>query len=126
VGAEASLFDGVWRKIKAAITGGHVVVIDGGAGRQRLLLDVAGSTGLSSLVAARGAPQLSSTACVSLFDRHAIDYDGAGAGMDRDLERYAETAALRLMHCPSRPIPHWMNFSEGTPVRSIHAVALRC
>lgn len=55
VGAEASLFDGVWRKIKTAITGGHVVVIDGGAGGQRLLLDVAGSTGLSSLVAARGA-----------------------------------------------------------------------
>lgn len=55
VGAEASLFDGAWRKIKTAITGGHVVVIDGGAGGQRLLLDVAGSTGLSGLVAARGA-----------------------------------------------------------------------
>ena len=55
VGAEASLFDGVWRRIKAATAGGHVVVIDGGAGAQRLLLDVASSTGLSGLVAARGA-----------------------------------------------------------------------
>jgi hypothetical protein len=55
VGGEAALFDGVWRKIKLAIDGGHVVVIDGGAGAQRLLLDVAGPTGLAGLVAARGA-----------------------------------------------------------------------
>jgi hypothetical protein len=55
VGAEASLFDGVYRKIKAAIAGGHVVVIDCGAGGQRLLLEVAGSTGLSGLVAAGSA-----------------------------------------------------------------------
>jgi hypothetical protein len=55
IGGEASLLDGLWPRMKAAMRGGHVVVIDCGAGAEKLLLNTAGSTGLAGLVAARGA-----------------------------------------------------------------------
>jgi hypothetical protein len=55
VGAEASMLDRHWPKMKAGIDNGQVVVIDCGAGAQELLMKVAGSTGLVGLVAARGA-----------------------------------------------------------------------
>jgi len=54
VGGVASLFDEPWRRIKDAMTGRHVVVIDCGAGGQDVLLDVAGSTGLADVMAAGG------------------------------------------------------------------------
>jgi hypothetical protein len=55
VGAEASMLDRYWPKMKAGIDTGQIIVIDGGAGAQELLLKVAGTTGLAGLVAARGA-----------------------------------------------------------------------
>jgi len=55
VGAEASLLDRYWPKMKAGIDNGQVNVIDCGAGAQNLLIRVAGPTGLAELVAARGA-----------------------------------------------------------------------
>ena len=55
VGAEASLLDRHWPKIRSGIDSGQVVVIDCGAGAQELLMRVAGPTGLAELVAARGA-----------------------------------------------------------------------
>lgn len=55
VGAEASLLDRYWPKMKAGIDNGQVVVIDCGAGAQELLMRMASPTGLADLVAARGA-----------------------------------------------------------------------
>jgi len=55
VGAEASLLDRYWPKMKAGIDNGQVNVIDCGAGAQNFLIRVAGPTGLAELVAARGA-----------------------------------------------------------------------
>lgn len=55
VGAEASLLDRYWPKMKAGIDNGQVAVIDCGAGGQGLLMRVAGPTGLAGLVASRGA-----------------------------------------------------------------------
>lgn len=55
VGGNASVLDRYWPKMKTAIDKGRVIVIDCGAGGQDLLMDIAGSTGLAGLVAARRA-----------------------------------------------------------------------
>jgi hypothetical protein len=55
VGAEASLLERYWPRMKTGIDNGQVVVIDCGAGAQELQLRVAGPTGLAGLVAARGS-----------------------------------------------------------------------
>jgi hypothetical protein len=55
VGAEASLLDRYWPRMKTGIDNGQVVVIDCGAGAQNLLMQMAGPTDLAGLVAARGA-----------------------------------------------------------------------